>query len=347
MSHPVNNQQYIEIYFNGAPDFGKKTSCTIPRHGIGMNQILLKFFLPILPENLQYKKDLAYHLIKSIQIEIGGTTYYAMTNKYLKLIDGFRKKNLERFILLKKNILYYPIDIDEIFINGKFINKSQHELLDENYNGFRLLNNNFSEIRLIVEIGRINEILQDFNENDNITIDNNILKIKDHLPELSLIDVTCFVNYYMKELATTSLINSEIYQQVCHWECFCENNMISEDIKTMNIKLILPLVFGKILIKKFAFYVENFEISKYILFVNGVECCDQFDPDEMNTIYEYNNNVIVNDIYIMDVDIDLKQNYIMSLKITSDKILPKNFKIHYMFYTMKDVLYKDGWFYYK
>src|ERR1044071_7067202 len=81
------SQEWIDQSFNGWPTFGKKICCNLTRNGSSIDKIMLKFFLPELPQNVFYKKFCIYDLIRQIDLDIGGSTILRFTSKELEMYD--------------------------------------------------------------------------------------------------------------------------------------------------------------------------------------------------------------------------------------------------------------------
>ncbi len=78
----LSNFKYIEQYFNSNPNFECTSSCTICRNGNGTDMIFIKIVLPNLPNQISYKLDITYDLIKEINIQIGGKKYFQLIQNY-------------------------------------------------------------------------------------------------------------------------------------------------------------------------------------------------------------------------------------------------------------------------
>jgi hypothetical protein len=66
----------IEQTFNGTVDFGRKVSATISRNGDLISQMFLQVELPVLTSsngNSNWIEYIGHHMIKEVEIEIGGT----------------------------------------------------------------------------------------------------------------------------------------------------------------------------------------------------------------------------------------------------------------------------------
>jgi hypothetical protein len=70
--HTNFSVEAIRQTFNGAPDFGRKVSCTIARNGDMISRMYLQVTLPALTDGEMWTHRVGLALIKSVELEIGG-----------------------------------------------------------------------------------------------------------------------------------------------------------------------------------------------------------------------------------------------------------------------------------
>jgi hypothetical protein len=149
----MNSLQYIEQYFNGTQDFGRKSSCSIMKNGSAINKICLKI---VLQTNGTNEYIDIYQLIKNVSLEVDHVgSLFSYSSEQLQILD----KRYNRFDSIKKMYsrsrdgstltLYYPIDLNLIlgkqYIPGINIIGSRGLVLDD----IR------TNIRIIVEFGDV------------------------------------------------------------------------------------------------------------------------------------------------------------------------------------------------
>ena len=64
----------IEQVFNGSGDFGKKVVCQIQRNGDLISKMYLRVSLPSLPAGVAWSPKVGHAMIKTVELNIGGTT---------------------------------------------------------------------------------------------------------------------------------------------------------------------------------------------------------------------------------------------------------------------------------
>ena len=73
----------IAQYFLETPDFGKKVVCPIDRKGDLLSQIFLELELPALQANVSWINGIGNHIIKDVELEIGGVIICKISGEFL------------------------------------------------------------------------------------------------------------------------------------------------------------------------------------------------------------------------------------------------------------------------
>ena len=75
----------IAQYFLETPDFGKKVVCPIDRKGDLLSQIFLELELPALQANVSWINGIGNHIIKDVELEIGGVSICKISGEFLDI----------------------------------------------------------------------------------------------------------------------------------------------------------------------------------------------------------------------------------------------------------------------
>src|SRR5579863_1821268 len=191
---------WIEQYFYGNPNFGKKSCLEIPRNGPGIDQVVFTFVLPELPNGLTYKKLCIYDLIRSIEIQIDGRQFLKLYSKNLESFDKVERnfQIIENYCMLSdNNTISYPFDL-KYFFGESTSSDNFDSILPLDFKGIRLIDCHQS-LRFILTL---NEIYSLIDASDAV-----INLFRDSLSKLNLIDVganghfvkVCQKNYYNME----------------------------------------------------------------------------------------------------------------------------------------------------
>jgi hypothetical protein len=323
--------EYIEHYFNGTVNFGRRLTCEITPNGIGIDNTVLKIILPVLPEGLIYKKDCVYHLIKSIQIDIGKQhsyqdylhTYIKYNSKQLELIDkvnGLYEKKLKCFSR-ESNTVYYPFDLGDIFGKSKIIIKDSEGLLNANFRGLRLCDMGMTEIYFHCEFGNLIDLVElteeDLLELTKEEMSEDFIKdfIKDFLgkfnPEdLSIVNGSLAVCHTLSDLVLDSQVNHAMTYRKTEFE----QEMVSWVMRSVKIDRTdqntqkLELQFGNDveLVSDMILFtdVSGKTFDSYELSINGNTCYHQNVNSVMETMYKYNRSELDADLHCSQIDIN-------------------------------------------
>lgn len=332
----VNYQEYIEQVFCGNLDFGRQVNCLINKNGHGINQLILKIVLPNLPNNIKYKKNPVYDLIKSVQLEIGGKLLFKYTGQQLEKLDIITKnyeKKLKIYNSLKKNsirkgdilnpldldvlpncdqhMIFYPIDLTEYFGHSILENDDgmNNQPFDLTFKGIRLCDLRFHEVRFWIQLNDIFNI-----------IENQIHETTDQYQELKglhLVDPIMLVNFTKSDMKMDINNFPQIKQKIKIWNVDDKHNYyFDKPIDKLKLRMCWCPSFGNAnfcnakKIKKIIFQCDQaHKLKKYSCQIDGHDVLDGFvDPNQMNAIYEFNNNVTLDhDTYAFELDSTPKQ----------------------------------------
>lgn len=83
--HTNFSLEQIPQYFTEKPDFGKKISCIIDRRADLLNQIILEIELPALQTDVSWINGIGHHIIKYIELTIGGIQICKLTGEFIDI----------------------------------------------------------------------------------------------------------------------------------------------------------------------------------------------------------------------------------------------------------------------
>ena len=386
---PIKPDELLEQMFGGNSNFGRQSSMTITHNGLGVDQITFKIVLPELPMGLNYKKFCIYDLIDNISLEIGDVAIFNFTSKQLCLFDR-NVRNINDIIkcaTISDNKILYPFDLKHFFGKSESDDKNLISKLDMEFNGFRLVDCDHQEMKFIIRLNKIFNIIDDLDINDDCA---------EKLKKLSLVDMVGIVHYVevrderYHSYCTTKIVKlPEIVikeEPVTNQDTWFLNPLslfyasktqleLTSDVninQPIEISVIEAVKYPKItqLTRKWIVddliidtYVNNFKykiakqqgkISKIIFHskmfdkvkffrmqLNGYDYMDRVDIKEYKKMYEYNNNVILDD-----------QTFIFNVEITSNIECTyftiwfnepcSNFKMNYIYNEEITRVYKDG-----
>ena len=90
--HTVFAIESMQMYFDSAPDFGKRITCTIPRRGDLLGPLFLEVSLPAIYDEsgnaVSYVDSIGHALIQDISIEIGEQEIDKQTGEWMELWSG-------------------------------------------------------------------------------------------------------------------------------------------------------------------------------------------------------------------------------------------------------------------
>lgn len=325
----VNSQLYIKRDFVGYPNFGRRTLCNLNSdvniktynnmqfrgNCIGIDKIILKLVLPKLPDGIKYKNDCIYDLLKNIALDIGGTYFFKYSSAQLKKLEFLRQKNEQELNPHDENhnVIYYSINLNEIFGESTIKTENKDQIKDLTFKGLRLCELFYQEVRLCVDYNDIFSIIENTVEAES--------NLHTELTKLEMIDCSAFVNYVFSRNGEIKRNKEKVTKQkIKIWKTYDEEiNGLSQGIKSVKIPMNQSFV-NSYKIKKLIFECDQGKkLKNYLCQINGSEIFEPIDPNEMNAIYELNNNKKLDEnTYAIDLDS-------MSLKSDSDIVLSLEF----------------------
>lgn len=194
-NRPNKPDEWIEQYVCGTPNFGKRTSVTITRNGLGVDQIMLKFILPEFPKGLMCESFCVYDLIKNISLEIGGCTIFKFDAKQLYMLDQVERNfnNIQKCSTMMNNTILYPIDLKYFFKESKSKDDKNDNLMNDlplDFKGIRLIDLDHHDVRFYVEITPIDNII-----NKAYFSGNDVQDYEDVMKKLQLVDCLILTHY--------------------------------------------------------------------------------------------------------------------------------------------------------
>src|ERR1700753_1893696 len=111
----TNYRDCIEMQFARDMDFDKRI-CFYSKNSVGINEITLKIVLLKFTDDVTYRNNYIYDLLKNIKLTISETTVFECTFEQLIQLDTITR-NYEGKIKCKDNngSIYYPIYLADIF----------------------------------------------------------------------------------------------------------------------------------------------------------------------------------------------------------------------------------------
>ncbi len=305
MYNNINTIQFVEQNFNSTPQFGNVANCVISHNGDGIDQIILKITLPELPANIRYKLDCVYDLIKSIKVNIFGTTLFKYKSKQLKTIDMLTDKyygETIEFSSLVNNTICYPINLNKIF--GNSTTNYAYNTFDLQFNGIRMCDFDNGNLHLIVKFSDIFSTIESGPEIES--------KYND-IMNLQMVECSALVKYIIADsplLIPPANANQMIKQKLTLWDSCPLKYKSDSPIKSRNhlLNFNSSNVNYNFNLKKLIIRVNNGSnnlLTSFSLQINGQECFDQSNSNMLTKIYQYNNNVCLdNCTYAVDLNIN-------------------------------------------
>ncbi len=99
----------IAQFFYETPDFGKKGSCIIDRTADLLSQIILEIELPALQTNVSWINGIGHHIIKKVELTIGGVTICSFSGEFMDIYSELTLPSSQRagyFKMLGKKSSY-------------------------------------------------------------------------------------------------------------------------------------------------------------------------------------------------------------------------------------------------
>lgn len=107
--HTNFSLESIPQYFQEQPNFEKKVTCIIDRKGDLLSQMILEIDLPALGTGISWMNGIGHHIIKEVELTIGGITINKMSGKYLDVYSELNLSNDKRtgyYQMVGKNITF-------------------------------------------------------------------------------------------------------------------------------------------------------------------------------------------------------------------------------------------------
>lgn len=331
--------KWVELFFGGNVDFGRKSVVGITRNGSGLEQLVLNFTFPKLPEGVIYKNFTIYDVIEEVELIIGdNTSIFKFNSTQLKMFDQAERNYsaLLKCSSMTNNKMIYPISLHHFFDEAF---SAIHILIPDlicdlplNYDCLRLIDLDLHEVKFYIKLKQIND-----------NIDKYILGTASTL-KLELTDLTmlaCYRDFYDETLPPYSVetkeYTSSYFSQLSNLLYGPQEDMQEYTIKKQDIKLpkITQQQFGWVsdtetipkgsLNFKYKFYNPKTDITKIILHsellskvkylelqVNGKSITDKIDPVVYKKIYTYNEDIELDDnTFVFNVEILLCVKYIL------------------------------------
>lgn len=386
---PNNPDKLVELYCGGNPNFGRQSSMTIFQNGLGVDQITFKVVLPDLPMGLNYKKFCIYDLIDNISLEIGGIAIFNFTSKQLCLFDHMVRNinDIIKCATISDNKILYPFDLKHFFGKSESDDKNLISKLDMGFNGFRLVDCDHQEMKFIIRLKKIFNIIDDLNINDDCA---------EKLEKLSLVDMVGIVHYVESNderyhpYCTTKIVKlpeivikeepvinqatwflnplSLFYTSKTQLEFQSDVNVnqsieipVIEAVKYPKISqltqkwIVDDLIIGTFVdnfkykiaetkgkISKIIFHSKMLDKVKFFkMQLNGYDYMERVDIKEYKKMYEYNNNVILDDqTFIFNVEITPNITYACFSIWFNEPC--SNFEMDYIYNEEITRVYTDG-----
>ncbi len=300
----INTIQFVEQRFNDNVQFGNVANCVISRNGDGIDQIILKMVLPELPTNIGYKLDCVYDLIKSIRINIFGSTLFKYNSKQLKMMDMLNDKyygETIEFSSMVNNTICYPINLNKIF--GNSTTNYVYNTFDMQFNGIRMCDFDSGNLQLIVKFNDIFSTIETNAEFEG--------KYND-IAKLQMVNCLALVQYTVSEssiLMPPTCANQIIKQKLTLLDScplkYKSDLSIKSNNHTLSFNSNINYNFN---LKKLIIRVNNHHnnlINSFSLQINGQDCFDRNTSSMLTKIYQYNNNVCLdNHTYAVDLNVN-------------------------------------------
>lgn len=279
-----HRDMWIETGFNVAPKFNKRLSVVIPKYGLGLDQVIFKFVLPELPNNLRkslkYKQFCVYDLIRNISIRIGGYDILSVDSKDLEMFDRAE----QNFEIIKDRSKLVGNKFVYLFDLGYFFKESMSDvdqILPLDFKGIRLINLEDNHLKFHIQLHSICNII------DRISV-----KKKGILGNLKL-DVMAYCHYvgmYHKNYENVN--KNSITQQIHTW---CAGEYINYTYRSYHKFQMC----GGTHVSKIIFYSKMLDQIKYIRIQ-----LDGFDYMEKINFKELHDNMIVIDVDKISSDVE-------------------------------------------
>lgn len=107
--HTNFSMESIPQFFSETPNFGKKVSCIIDRKADLLSQIILEVELPALQTNVSWVNGIGHHLIKNVELLIGGVKICNFSGEFMDIYSELTVPSSQRagyFKMLSKKTSY-------------------------------------------------------------------------------------------------------------------------------------------------------------------------------------------------------------------------------------------------
>lgn len=286
----MEHTSIIEQYFNSTAKFLSINSCVITKYGKGFDQITVKITLPELSDNIRYKSNITYDLIKNIKLDVDKSTLLNYTSDELRVIDLVTRDNanFHKLCEMKDNIIYYTIDL------SKFIKP----IILENYREFSgiILDSTIKNI-FTIQLGSIYDLVafdEVFDDIDSIVSDDIPIYDMELLVRYVGVTTDCpnpgmIYNFISNTSSLFSMKRTE-YQYVKIWKSF-QGTFLSGSITRSNFSINCDATITNLIL-----YSNKLnKIKSLAVQTNGKDYETAKNLKQYKTLYEYNNNTILND----------------------------------------------------
>jgi hypothetical protein len=197
-------------------------------------------------------------------------------------------------------VIYYPININNIFGQSKMENENSNEIFDLTFKGIRFCELPLTDVNFYIKLNDIFNIIEN-------KIDDNSNK-HEELKKLEIIESSLLVNYLSSQTKIDNHEKNMIKQRIKLWTIDDQyEHHLSDGINRVKVKMDMCVSKTGIKtykIKKLIFQCDQgHKLINCNLQIDGFDMFYSINPDEMNTIYEFDNNIKLNEkIYAIDLD---------------------------------------------
>lgn len=330
----------IECYPNSFASFNRTSAIEIHKIGNAFDKVMLEFTLPDLPQEFCYSTNCIYDLIRSLELEISGSSILYL-GRNLKIVDMIERNfdELTEICSLKKINdrfkIFYPLDLN-LFVN-KFNKKSNNEChgiyLDQIYP---------SCIRIICKIGSILNIIEptsflakDISGILKLQLDDYVARVNYHryLPDN-------YIDFHNKKLH---------FQKISRW--INSENECQSDTDTKIIKIFSEsdMVLNKVVLFTDALFTDTLDLIKSVSIIVSTKKFVSLEdstnitcqPTLINLINTQKYNLKDN-IYASSFDIDVSAGETIYIFVSFNKTETDTFALHYSVKVTQNLIYLNG-----
>jgi len=162
MSNLNKPDNWVEQYFAGCVNFGRKSTGSICHNGLGFDQIIFKIDLPKELTICDYKDSfIVYDLINSIEIDIGGQNIISLCSKQLEMLDKVNRnfENIRNCASIIDGAILYPLDLKYFFGKSRSTDPNLTGVLPLDFGGIRLVDLDMHEVRVYLKLNTVDKII--------------------------------------------------------------------------------------------------------------------------------------------------------------------------------------------